>query len=133
VNAASKLDIAERTDLLCFLMLAQLIDYARTGEWLRTDQAVEATRIWSAFSSTDCDWLERTSRGRHPRNKKAARGHWAYSGLDQFRLKTEHRASPRDESELHSLIRSEIASTAASCATILMYCACVRQSPAAFW
>jgi hypothetical protein len=64
VNAASKLDIAERTDLLCFLMLAQLIDYARTGEWLRTDHVVEATRIWAASDRSDCDWLDRAKLAR---------------------------------------------------------------------
>lgn len=54
-----KLDGPERADLLCFLVLAQLIGHASTGEWLRTDHVVEATRMWLASNSAECDWLER--------------------------------------------------------------------------
>ncbi|HEV3423192.1 MAG TPA: hypothetical protein VG105_05265 [Paraburkholderia sp.] len=39
--------------------MAQLIGHARTGEWLRTDHVVEATRMWLASNSADCDWFER--------------------------------------------------------------------------
>ncbi|MFM0651801.1 hypothetical protein [Paraburkholderia sediminicola] len=53
------LDCIERADLLCFLVMAQLIGHARTGEWLRTDHLVEATRMWTASNSAECDWLER--------------------------------------------------------------------------
>jgi hypothetical protein len=49
----------ERAELLCFLVMAQLIAHANTGNWLRTDHAVEAGRIWIASNSADCDWLER--------------------------------------------------------------------------
>jgi hypothetical protein len=55
----AKLDAPERADLLCFLVLAQLIGHASTGEWLRTDHVVEATRMWLASNSAECDWLER--------------------------------------------------------------------------
>jgi hypothetical protein len=54
-----KLDGPERADLLCFLVMAQLIGHARTGEWLQTDHVVEATRMWLASNSAECDWLER--------------------------------------------------------------------------
>jgi hypothetical protein len=53
-----KLDGAERADLLCFLVMAQLIGHASTGNWLRTDHVVEASRIWAASNSTGRDWLE---------------------------------------------------------------------------
>jgi uncharacterized protein (DUF1015 family) len=49
----------ERAELLCFLVIAQLIAHASTGNWLRTDHAVEAGRIWAASNSADCGWLER--------------------------------------------------------------------------
>jgi hypothetical protein len=55
----TKLENTERADLLCFLVLAQLIGYASTGDWLRTDHAVETTRMWAASNSAECDWLER--------------------------------------------------------------------------
>lgn len=56
---SQRLDDAERVDLLCFLVMAQLIGHASTGDWLRTDHAVEATRMWMTSNSADCDWLER--------------------------------------------------------------------------
>ena len=55
----AKLDGPERADLLCFLVLSQLIGHASTGEWLRTAHVVEATRMWLASNSAECDWLER--------------------------------------------------------------------------
>lgn len=39
--------------------MAQLIGHATTAKWLRTDHVVEASRIWAASNSADCDWLER--------------------------------------------------------------------------
>lgn len=56
---SNELSGPERADLLCFLVLAQLIGRANTGDWLRTDHAVEATRMWAASNSAGCDWLER--------------------------------------------------------------------------
>jgi hypothetical protein len=56
---SGKLDIRARADLLCFLVMAQLIGHAGTGQWLRTDQAVEIGRIWAASHPAACDWLER--------------------------------------------------------------------------
>jgi hypothetical protein len=60
----NKLDGAERADLLCFLVMAQLIGHATTGDWLRTTHVVEASRIWAASNSADCDWLERAKLAR---------------------------------------------------------------------
>jgi hypothetical protein len=54
-----KLDIPARADLLCFLVMAQVIGHADSGQWLRTDQAVEIGRIWAASHPVPCDWLER--------------------------------------------------------------------------
>jgi hypothetical protein len=58
-KVSNELDGPERADLLCFLVLAQLIGHATTGDWLRTDHLVEATRMWVASNSVECDWLER--------------------------------------------------------------------------
>ena len=58
-DTPQKLDGPERADLLCFLVIAQLIGHASTGEWLRTDHVVEATRMWLASNSAECDWLDR--------------------------------------------------------------------------
>ena len=56
---SKNLDNAERADLLCFLVLSQLIGHASTGNWLRTDHIVEATRMWLASNSAECGWFER--------------------------------------------------------------------------
>lgn len=61
---SQKLDAGERADLLCFLVLAQLIGHASTGDWLRTDHVVEATRLWVASNSAECEWLERANLAR---------------------------------------------------------------------
>jgi hypothetical protein len=63
-SMSSKLDGPERADLLCFLVMAQLIGHATAGEWLRIDHAVEAGRIWAASNSAECNWLERAKLAR---------------------------------------------------------------------
>ena len=60
----NRLDDAERADLLCFLVMAQLIGHASTDKWLRTDHVVEAARIWAASNSADCGWLDRAKLAR---------------------------------------------------------------------
>ena len=52
------LDGDARAELLCYLVVGQLIARARTGEWLRTDHLVESTRIWLAGNGAQADWSE---------------------------------------------------------------------------
>jgi hypothetical protein len=52
-----------RADLLCYLVVAELVAMARTGEWLRTDHLVESGRIWCKTNGGCCDWQERVSLG----------------------------------------------------------------------
>ncbi|MBP0593659.1 hypothetical protein J8I87_29015 [Paraburkholderia sp. LEh10] len=52
------LDDERWTDLLCHLVVAQLIARARTGDWLRTDHLVESKRIWSQANGVSPGWLE---------------------------------------------------------------------------
>jgi len=54
----SNLDDEHRADLLCYLVIAQLIARARTDDWLRTDHLVEARRIWSQAHGVSPDWFE---------------------------------------------------------------------------
>ena len=63
-KVSNALDGAERVDLLCFPVLAQLIGHATSGDWLRTTHLVEATRMWVASNSVECDWLERANLAR---------------------------------------------------------------------
>ncbi|PRX32227.1 hypothetical protein B0G75_104246 [Paraburkholderia sp. BL18I3N2] len=52
-----------RAELLCYLVVAQLVAMARTGEWLRTDHLVESGRIWCKANGAHFDWQERIALG----------------------------------------------------------------------
>ncbi|CAG9229829.1 conserved hypothetical protein [Paraburkholderia sabiae] len=54
----SHLDDERRADLLCYLVIAQLIGRARTGNWLRTDHLVESKRIWERANDISVLWFE---------------------------------------------------------------------------
>ena len=54
---------ARATGLLCYLVVAQLVCHARTGEWLRTDHLVESSRMWVESTRADCGWLVRAEMG----------------------------------------------------------------------
>jgi hypothetical protein len=54
----AKLDDPNRADLLCHLVVAQLIARARTGDWLRIDHLIEAKNLWSQVHNVAPDWLE---------------------------------------------------------------------------
>lgn len=60
--ARNSLDDA-RAELLCYLVVAELVAMARTGEWLRTDHLVESGRIWCNATDARFDWVERVSLG----------------------------------------------------------------------
>ena len=53
------LDDTARAELLCYLVVGQLIAMARTGEWLRTDHLIESARSWLASNGAACEWPER--------------------------------------------------------------------------
>ncbi|CAH2903159.1 MAG: hypothetical protein PCALPYG88_6377 [uncultured Paraburkholderia sp.] len=48
-----------QVELLCYLVVAQLIARARTGGWLRTDHFAESMHIWLNANGAQVDWLER--------------------------------------------------------------------------
>ncbi|MFL9993304.1 hypothetical protein PQR34_20795 [Paraburkholderia sediminicola] len=61
--AENSLDDEARAELLCYLVVAQLVARSRTGEWLRTDHLVESTRIWQGGNGANADWTERVHLG----------------------------------------------------------------------
>lgn len=73
------LDDEARAELLCYLVVAQLVARARTGEWLRTDHLVESTRIWLAGNGADASWEERVRLG--ALSEKVA---WGFVDIPQF-------------------------------------------------
>lgn len=54
------IDDEARAELLTFLVVGQLLAFARSGTWLRTDHLIESSQIWSASNGVHCDWLERS-------------------------------------------------------------------------
>jgi hypothetical protein len=52
-----------RAELLCYLVVAELVAMARTGEWLRTDHLVESGRIWCKANRAHLNWQERIALG----------------------------------------------------------------------
>lgn len=57
------LDEEARAELLCYLVVGQIIAVSRTGEWLRTDHLVESIRIWLASNGAEASWSERFQLG----------------------------------------------------------------------
>jgi len=39
-------DDEARAEMLCYLVVGELVAMARTGDWLRTGQLVELARLW---------------------------------------------------------------------------------------
>lgn len=52
------LDDEVRTELLCYLVVSQLLSRVRTGDWLRTDHFVESSRIWLQANTASLNWFE---------------------------------------------------------------------------
>lgn len=58
------IDHDARAELLCYLVVAQLVARARTGAWLRADHLVESARIWTDANGAKGAWLARSELGR---------------------------------------------------------------------
>lgn len=59
----SNLDRDARAELLCYLVVAQLVAHARTGKLLRTDHLVESARMWTDSNGAQGTWLTRSELG----------------------------------------------------------------------
>lgn len=55
----TNLDYEARAELLCYLVVGQLVARARTGGWLRTDHFVELLDIWLNGNGAHAEWLDR--------------------------------------------------------------------------
>nr|WKF60857.1 hypothetical protein HUO10_005379 [Paraburkholderia busanensis] len=56
-------DDADRTGLLTYLVIVQLVAHARYGRWLPTERLVKSTRIWLDASGATAGWQERMRLG----------------------------------------------------------------------
>ena len=63
MTSHTNLDHDARVELLCYLVVAQLVAHAPTGEWLRTDHLVESGRMWTDSSGAQGAWLARYELG----------------------------------------------------------------------
>lgn len=50
-------------DLLCYLVVAQLVCHAQTAEWLSDGHLMELSRAWAESSEANCDWLAQVEMG----------------------------------------------------------------------
>jgi hypothetical protein len=57
VNASS-FDDEARAELLCHVVVSQLIARAKTGEWMRTDHLVETMKLWASANGASPEWLD---------------------------------------------------------------------------
>jgi hypothetical protein len=55
------LDDEARVELLCYLLVCQMIARRCTGDWLRTDHLIESARIWLGANGGRCHWTERAA------------------------------------------------------------------------
>ena len=63
MNNSSNLDDEARAELLCYLVVGQLVARARTGDWLRTHHVVELLNIWVTGNGAQANWLDRLHLG----------------------------------------------------------------------
>ncbi|WP_121306704.1 hypothetical protein [Paraburkholderia sp. BL17N1] len=82
-----KLDDEARAELLCYLVIGELVAMARTGSWLRTDHLVESSRIWLKANGATCHWQDRIALA-------AAAAELAPGILRTFPLTTERSLTP---------------------------------------
>jgi hypothetical protein len=54
-------DDEARAELLCYLVIGELLSMARTDTGLRTAHLVELARIWMHADGARCDWQERVA------------------------------------------------------------------------
>ncbi|CAG4888073.1 hypothetical protein [Paraburkholderia saeva] len=52
-------DETAKVQLLCYLVVGEIVAIVRTGECLRTDHLVESARIWMQATGVKCDWQDR--------------------------------------------------------------------------
>ena len=63
MDDSGNLDDEARAELLCYLVVAQLVALARTGGWLRTDHVVESLNIWLKGNGARAAWRDRLHLG----------------------------------------------------------------------
>jgi hypothetical protein len=54
-------DDEARAEMLCYLVVGELVAMARTGDWLRTDHLVELSLVWMRANGAHPEWRDRIS------------------------------------------------------------------------
>ncbi|OYD60105.1 UNVERIFIED_ORG: hypothetical protein BDU10_9433 [Burkholderia sp. CF145] len=54
-------DDEARAEMLCYLVVGELVAMARTGDWLRTDHLVELSLVWMGANGAHPEWRDRIS------------------------------------------------------------------------
>lgn len=59
MSTRSRFNDEARGELLCYLVVGELVAMARTGNWLKTGHTVELAHIWMNANGARSDWQER--------------------------------------------------------------------------
>lgn len=52
-------DDEARAEMLCHVVIGELVAMARTGDWLRTDHLVELSLVWMRANGAHPEWRDR--------------------------------------------------------------------------
>lgn len=58
MTISNSLDDKTLAELLCYLVVGQLVVRARTGDWLRSEQREELLHIWFRGNAAEVGWVE---------------------------------------------------------------------------
>jgi hypothetical protein len=87
MSPPENLDDEARAELLCYLVIGELVAMARTGACLRTDHLVELSRIWLKANGATCHWQDQVA-------LEAAAARLAPGVLRSFQMTDERSLAP---------------------------------------
>jgi hypothetical protein len=62
-SSPQNLDEEARAELLCYLVVGQLVSRSLTGNWLSAENVVESARLWLRANGGIAEWEERLKLG----------------------------------------------------------------------
>jgi hypothetical protein len=101
-----------KAELLCFLVLYEIVAFGATGTWLCTDHLVESTRVWLRCHDHQAHWYTRIRLSRLAADL-------AYQVIETCDLVAPQHGTPR-------LLTSDMQANFASPRVVVIYARCVK-------
>ena len=101
-----------KAELLCFLVLYEIVAFSVTGTWLRTEHLVESTRVWLRSHDQRAHWQTRIRLSRLAADL-------AYQVIETCDLVAPQHDTPR-------LLTSDMQANFASPRVVVIYARCVK-------